>query len=206
MGFKTILVPIEQHDLMNSTLETALLLARKFDSYIEGFALHVTTPAAAFAASDGGGVFILEQEIAENAKRSRSLFENFMREHGVPCGGQIAGPSSSWLEDAPKGDDFVGSYGRVCDAIVLGRPGAGSRMSTLEAALFESGRPALIAPPSPRPQMGMNVMIAWNCSTEQTRAIALAMPILKMSADSTSSPVSASTLRCLILLPVDLLS
>ena len=27
MGFKTILVPVEQHDLMNSTLETALLLA-----------------------------------------------------------------------------------------------------------------------------------------------------------------------------------
>jgi hypothetical protein len=34
MRFKTILVPIEQHDLMNSTLETALLLARSFDSYI----------------------------------------------------------------------------------------------------------------------------------------------------------------------------
>jgi len=49
MGFKTILVPIEQHDLMNSTLETALLLARKFDSYIEGFALRVAIPAA-FAA------------------------------------------------------------------------------------------------------------------------------------------------------------
>jgi hypothetical protein len=44
MDFKTILVPIEQHDLMNSTLKTALLLAQKFDSYIEGFALPVATP------------------------------------------------------------------------------------------------------------------------------------------------------------------
>ena len=86
MGFKTILVPTEQHDLMHSTLETALLLARKFDSYIEGFALHVTTPAAAFATSDAGGVFILEQEIAENAKQTRTLFETFMQQHGVPCG------------------------------------------------------------------------------------------------------------------------
>src|SRR5215470_1652249 len=87
MGFKTILVPTEQHDLMDSTLETALLLARKFDSYIEGFALHVTTPAAAFATSDAGGVFILEQEIAENAKQTRTLFETFLQEHGVPRGG-----------------------------------------------------------------------------------------------------------------------
>jgi hypothetical protein len=36
---KTILVPTEQHDVTNSILQTALLLARKFDSYIEGFAL-----------------------------------------------------------------------------------------------------------------------------------------------------------------------
>ena len=52
MSFRTILVPIEQHDLMSSTLETALCLAQKFDSYIEGFALRVAIPAA--AQSEGG--------------------------------------------------------------------------------------------------------------------------------------------------------
>jgi nucleotide-binding universal stress UspA family protein len=182
MEFKTILVPTEQHDLMNSTLETALLLARRFDSYIEGFALHVTTPAAAFATSDAGGVFILEQEIAENAKQTRTLFETFMQEHGVPRGGLTTALSSEWLEDAPEGDHFVGNHGRLFEVIVLGRPGRdlkGSRMATLEAALFESGRPVLIAPPSPQTQMGTNVLIAWNCSTEQARTIAFAMPILK---------------------------
>jgi hypothetical protein len=81
MSFKAILVPIEQHDLMNSTLETALLLARKFDSYIEGFALRAAIPAA-FAVGDISAVPIptLEREIAEGDKQSRSLFENFM--HG----------------------------------------------------------------------------------------------------------------------------
>jgi hypothetical protein len=44
MGLKTILVPIEQHDLMNSTLQTALLLARKFDSY--SWSLHGTMRSA----------------------------------------------------------------------------------------------------------------------------------------------------------------
>ena len=188
MNFRTILVPIEQHDLMNSTLETALFLARKFDSYIEGFALRVAFPAA-YAVADASTVTIpqLEQEIAENARRSQSLFENFMQEHGVPRAGPATGLSSSWLEDAPEGDRFVGSHGRLLDVIVLGRPGLsrpggdpkGPRMSTLEAALFESGRPVLIAPPSPRPEMGTNVLIAWNCSTEQARTTAFAMPILK---------------------------
>ena len=66
MGFKTILVPTEQHDLMSSTLETALVFARKFDSYIEGFALRAGAPVA-----------------FNNESRARSLFEEFMRERGV---------------------------------------------------------------------------------------------------------------------------
>jgi nucleotide-binding universal stress UspA family protein len=183
MGFKTILVPVEQHDLMNSTLETALLLARKFDSYVEGFALRVELPTA-FAVGDVGAVPIpaLEQDIAENEKQSRGLFENFMQAHGVPRAGDAKALSSGWLDNAPEGDHFVGSHGRVFDVIVLGKPARdpkGPRMTTLEAALFESGRPVLIAPPSPQPQMGTNVLIAWNCSTEQARATAFAMPILE---------------------------
>jgi hypothetical protein len=89
MGFKTILVPIEQHDLANSTLQTALLLARKFDSYIEGFALRVEIPAV-IAVGDVSGVPIpgFEQDITENEKRSRNLFETFMQEHGVPRAGE----------------------------------------------------------------------------------------------------------------------
>src|SRR3974390_3374687 len=183
MSFRTILVPMEQHDLMNPTLETALCLARKFDSYIEGFALRVTIPAS-YAMGDMTAVAIpkLEQDIAENAKQSRSLFETFMQKHGVPSGGHTTALSSKWMEDAPEGDDFVGSHGRLFDVIVLGRPGhnpKGSRMGTFEAALFESGRPVLVAPPSPRPQMGTNALVAWNCSTEQARTIAFAMPILR---------------------------
>src|SRR5262249_50987313 len=90
--------------------------------------------------------------------------------------------TSKWLEDAPEGDHFVGSHGRLFDVIVLGRPGRdlkGSRMATLEAALFGSGRPVLIAPPSRRTQLDTNGLIECNCSPDQARTIAFAMPILK---------------------------
>jgi nucleotide-binding universal stress UspA family protein len=182
MSFRTILVPVERHDLISSTLETALCLAQKFDGYIEGFALRAAIPAA-YAMADAGAVMIpnSEQDIAENEKQNRGIFETFMQEHGVPCGVHKSGLSSKWLEDAPEGDDFVGSHGRLFDVIVLGRPGhdpKGSRMGTLEAALFDSGRPVLVAPSSPLPKMGTNALIAWNCSTEQARTIAFAMPIL----------------------------
>ena len=91
--------------------------------------------------------------------------------------------SFGWLDAAPDGEPFVGSYGRVFDVIVLGRPG-GSRwsrpsMTTIEAGLFEIGRPVLIAPPSPPQRIGDNILIAWNGSTEQARTTALAMPLLQ---------------------------
>ena len=186
MPFKTILVPTEQHDLMSSTLETAVVLARSFDSYIEGFALRVGVPVA-FTIGDMGTLPVpaaLEHEITDNENRTRALFEEFMREHGVPGGGHTNSLSSGWVPDAPQGDHFVGSHGRVFDVIVLGRPGRdpkGPRMTTLESALFESGRPVLIAPPTPRPQIGTNVLIAWNCSTEQARVTAFALPLLQQA-------------------------
>ena len=50
---KTILVPTEDNSAMQSALDTALLVARRCDSYIEGFALRWST--ADFAAFDPTG-------------------------------------------------------------------------------------------------------------------------------------------------------
>ena len=47
-------------------------------------------------------------------------------------------------------DAFLGAYGRVFDLVVVGRPDGSNgqtRLSTVEAALFETGRPVLIVPP-----------------------------------------------------------
>jgi nucleotide-binding universal stress UspA family protein len=49
----------------------------------------------------------------------------------------------------------------------------------INSGLFDSGRPILLASPSPPDQIGTNVLIAWNRSTEQARATALAMPLLE---------------------------
>src|ERR1700716_2283126 len=186
MTMKTILVPTEQHDLLTSTLQTALLLARKFDSYIEGFALF---PAMVeLYALDSAVPLPIEvrEHDAEMAKQARSLFEKFMDDHGVARSTKPdASLSFDWLDGAPDGDPFVGSYGRVFDLIVLGRPGnsrwSRPSLTQIEAGLFESGRPVLIAPPSPPQRMGETILIAWNGSTEQARTTAFAMPLLKQA-------------------------
>jgi hypothetical protein len=58
MSMKSILVPMEPHDGMTSVLETALLLARKCDSYIEGFPLRFGI--SEFVAVDPAGSIPLE--------------------------------------------------------------------------------------------------------------------------------------------------
>jgi nucleotide-binding universal stress UspA family protein len=184
MSMKTILVPMENHDAMRSSLETALLLARRCDSYIEGFALRLQINAFAEAAMLGG--FSLErytEDIAEEAKQARQIFESFMQKHDVPRSTKTTECLSfGWLDNAPEGPGFVGSYGRVFDVIVMNRPDANSSglyNGAIECGLFESGRPILLSPPSPPSQIATNVLIAWNRSTEQARTTALAMPLLQ---------------------------
>jgi nucleotide-binding universal stress UspA family protein len=66
-------------------------------------------------------------------------------------------------------------------------------MITLESALFESGRPVLIAPPSSPRSLASNVLVAWNCSTEQARTMADAMPILRLAERITIATVEGAT-------------
>jgi nucleotide-binding universal stress UspA family protein len=120
---------------------------------------------------------------ARMEKQARQVFECFMRGHNVPRStAKTEALSFGWLDDAPQGEDFVGSYGRVFDVIVMSRPGGNESFvhrRALDTGLFESGRPILLAPPWPPPQIATNVLIAWNRSTEQARATARAMPLLQ---------------------------
>jgi nucleotide-binding universal stress UspA family protein len=87
-----------------------------------------------------------------------------------------------WRDDSPLDDVAIGSISRVFDITVVGRPNSSRglpRMTTLEAALFDSGRPILIVPPEPIGEFGKNVVISWNCSTESSHTIATALPVLR---------------------------
>ena len=91
MPYNTILVPTEPHDLMTSTLETALLLASQFDSYVEGFALRPAIDN--FVAMDpisGMAMATVKQRDAEAATQAQSLFEGFMQSRQVPRSGARA--------------------------------------------------------------------------------------------------------------------
>jgi nucleotide-binding universal stress UspA family protein len=199
MGMKTILVLMEKYDDMQSVLETALLLARRCGSYIEGVPLRWAIQD--FALGDVVVAFPVEQyerEIAADAQRARQTFETFMQKNDVPRSTTTRTPSLTfgWLSEPPEDETFVGNYGRAFDVIVMNRPDENSSVlyrRALESALFESGRPLILCPPSPPGHIGTNVLIAWNGSTEQARAMALAMPLLERAERVTVLTVTGGT-------------
>jgi nucleotide-binding universal stress UspA family protein len=116
-------------------------------------------------------------------RQAYELFHGFVEEAGLKASppGSVE-PGFGWHPRAPAGDAFLASHGRIFDAVVLGRPIGGKAvpsMATLEAVLFETGRPMLIAPPLPPTTLGQTVVIAWNGSTETARSVAFAAPFLR---------------------------
>ncbi len=201
---KTILVPTEHNVATASALDAALLLARKFDSCIEGFPLRPAVADMVAMDPDAGLAMVaVKENDAEMVRQAEETFRAFMQSHAVKqrtaetsAGSQSASLSWAWNAAAPNGNDFAGSYGRVFDIIVLARPGEewqSPSMVTLESALFESGRPVLIAPPTSPSSLGTNILIAWNRSTEQARTTAFAMPILRLAQRITNLTVEGST-------------
>ena len=171
---KSILLPADDTPSIKSALASAELLARVVDGTVEGAALRpihveIVAPdpivAVTFPPADWND--------ADFVAKARKMFEA----HFAACGARYR-----WRAGASIDDAGLGSLARVYDVTVIGRPagsGAGPRMTTLESALFESGQPVLVAPPAPPTALGENVLISWNCSTEQARTTACAMPILR---------------------------
>jgi nucleotide-binding universal stress UspA family protein len=180
---KTILIPTEDHDAMPAVLEAAWLMARAFDSYMEGFAVR-PSPGTYVTVEPVSSLAISGAYEGDAPKLARATFETFMQGRGVPpaAGQEPATLSYGWPAAEAKDDAFIGSYGRVFDLIVLGRPGRAAenpRMPPLEAALFESGKPVLIVPKAAPRTIGKNVLVAWNGSTEQANTNAYALPLLQ---------------------------
>jgi nucleotide-binding universal stress UspA family protein len=74
------------------------------------------------------------------------------------------------------------AMGRYANLVLLGRPGSDNENispGTVRAALYESARPVLIAPPHLRDTAIASVVVAWNGSAQAARAVGFALPFLE---------------------------
>ena len=184
---KSILVPVEDHDRMDGVLGLAVLFARTFDATIEGVPLGPDIAEMVAADFSMSGVIFDDRTRRAFLRDAGTTFEGFMRQAGVPRRDAVAdGPSFGWSGDTLVPPSAIGEFGRVFDAIVVGRPGSAShepRRTTLESALFDSGRPILVSPPRAPTTCASTIAIAWNGSSETARTLAFALPLLTRARD-----------------------
>lgn len=171
----SIIAACEPHAGMASVVASACLLGGP-GCHIEGFAvLPLQAEVIAMGHVGAAPVLISPEVDARQLAEARTTFEGLMRARaggGLPHG---------WHDNEDRTEFGFAAAARVFDAVVVGRPVKGEvrpRLATLEAALFEGGRPLLIAPPKAPERLGETILIAWNGSTESARAVALAMPLL----------------------------
>lgn len=93
--------------------------------------------------------------------------------------------SFSWFEEAGRQVDIIKRHGRLADLICVAKPDIDRNLgaNTLKTALFNTGRPVMMCPPTEVPpiELGTHIAIAWNGSQEASRAIALTLELIQQA-------------------------
>jgi nucleotide-binding universal stress UspA family protein len=191
MTIKSILVPITGSDVGRAALEAAFVVAREFDAHIEG--LNVSTERSEIQlfrqsqldkSAHLEALKALENQAAEKVEEARRLFDDFIAQHPIDVSDDPADsghPTVSWQVAVGRGADVVGQVGGAFDLVVVSLPTAEPEQTsreTLEAAVFNTGRPVLLAPARLPKGLGRSIVIGWNRSVQAGRAVFAAMPFL----------------------------
>jgi nucleotide-binding universal stress UspA family protein len=190
-GYRTILACLSDAKTAPATLGLALMVGRNHAAHVE--ALHVRIDPASAVPLVGEGMSgamveemltVAERQATERAQGIRTLFDQTCAAQGIArTEAPFSDPQLSvhWREEVGREEEVLAEAGRLADLLVIARPMPESdvpSVMTLNAALMESGRPLLLAPPTLPSTVGRKVAVFWNGSIEAARAVAAALPFL----------------------------
>jgi nucleotide-binding universal stress UspA family protein len=196
MSYRTILMPVGHPDHAESAIQAAFLVAERFAGHVHGLhvlpdladpATHglIATRMSLEAASSDLRRFkgSAERELQRQSSELKRLFEAAAARAGATMqnapdpAGRL---SASWQNVTGFESELVGRLGRIFDLTVIARRGPrGSSHDTVQAALLDTGRPMLLAPPAVPASLGDTILLAWNASPQAARAVASALPFLQ---------------------------
>ena len=183
---KSLLAIADGGDKTVATLKTAQLAARNCDAWLD--VLHISPdaePMAVFAAGEGMPMVGVAEETVRKHIRAR---RDAARKAYDIVFGTAGGSRSRWIEQEGRAIDLLIGDARLADLVIISRPGDENDElfpGAVNTVLFETGRPALIAPPVPMATIGTKVAVAWNDSNQAARAVTAALPLLERAAEVT---------------------
>lgn len=188
----TILCPLSGAEQARAVLDTGFSLAAKLSAHLE--VLHVRPDSKDTVPLLGEGMSVAmvedmielaEKEAGERAQRARAMFDEAVRKYGVEICDKPAGrpdASCALVEETGREDEIVARRGRLNDVIVVARPTAESDVTstlTLNAAVFETGRPVFVVPPGGAELKTDRIAISWNGSAQSAKAVSNAIRLLE---------------------------
>ncbi len=187
MSLSTLLTIIDGRTGSESALRTALCVGEKLGAYVEAFHVRDFSMTMAPVVPEAMSTVLVQEmldaidaQAEERAKVARDLYETHCVALGIPQadpGGtpELGKHCAAFVEISGLEEEETAKRGRLFDLLVFGQPASQDldRMSpALRAALFETGRPVLMAPAETPGSVGTRIAIAWDNSREATRACA----------------------------------
>ncbi len=202
MTIQVIFAPLTGRNSDGSVLAAARGTAQRFDAHVDVVSLRADPRNAIPYLGEGISGALVEEFIAqaeaentEQARKARNAFEEWreaagfifaesMNDAAAIRGTDVAGPSCSWREILGASDQSAASGGRLADLIIAPRGDFSDTVeneNAFETTLLYSGRPLLLAPPTPQEVIGNRIAIAWDGSAEASRAVGAALPFLRLA-------------------------
>lgn len=140
-----------------------------------------TLPEVAIAS--GVNVESITSEIDGYARASHAALKQWCAGHTIPLSEpqeRLDATFATWKHVVGELETEVALAGRVNDIVIIDQPDIAEPFTerVFDAAVFSTGRPALVVPKEVSYNLLGHVMIAWNGSLEAARAIGQSMSLL----------------------------
>jgi nucleotide-binding universal stress UspA family protein len=185
MSIKRILAVVSGDEDDRSVANATLLMARRFAAEVG--VLHARDASLDLAQLTGWGfegpayvsaAEAIESRAAAREEAARRTYADLASQFAAAAG---ASHGIELIIDEGREADLVIQCGAGYDLIVVRRSEA-QVFDTAEAALFQTGRPVLIAPQTVPGDFGRRLLLAWNASAPAARAISAALPFARDAA------------------------
>ncbi len=198
MAIRRILCLLDGNEAREPALPTALAVASSHRACLEVLHVSIEPREAIPIVADGMTATMaedimssVETDTANRAKRAQQMFEHAVADAGirqVPAESEVPddGPTASFRVLRGREAEVVATRGLLYDLIVVGRrhgEGEPPASPTLEAAIMETGRPVLVAPPQAPEHIGRRPTVAWRASIPGVHALQAALPVLAAAQD-----------------------
>lgn len=196
MTIRAILTPICGGSGDQVALDLSFRLARQFSAHVDVLFARPKPTESFPVVGEGVSSTVVDQlmvsatqEWALRESRALSIFATAAAEAGIvdsnnPAGEPLKAQASiSLRREIGREDWVIRRLGPLSDLVVLVNQAKGEDdlqfTLSLEAALWDTGRPVLLVPAVKSITCGTTICIAWNGSGPAVRALAGAMPLLK---------------------------